>query len=126
MNIISVKPAAITLVEPEIILLDFGRAAFAGLELELNGKTGQNIEVALGEVLTNGRLNRNPGGSRCIKIIPLTLQAGVHRYHVEIPQHKAQNPALPKLFPPQEAGGEIAPFRYVEISGYAGEVDARQ
>ncbi len=126
MNIISVKPAAITLVEPEIILLDFGRAAFAGLELELNGKTGQNIEVALGEVLTNGRLNRNPGGSRCIKIIPLTLQAGVHRYHVEILQHKAQNPALPKLFPPQEAGGEIAPFRYVEISGYAGEVDARQ
>ncbi len=126
MNIISVKPAAITLVESETIQLDFGRAAFAGLELEINGRAGQNIEIAFGEVLTNGRLNRNPGGSRYIKIVPLTLQAGTHRYKVEIPLHKAQNPALPKLCPPPEVGGEIAPFRYVEISGYAGEVGVSQ
>ena len=126
MNMIPVKPAAITHLVPETILLDFGRAAFAGLALELNGKSGQTIEIALGEVLTNGRLNRNPGGSRCIKIIPLTLQAGSHRYKVEIPLHKAQNPALPKLYPPPEAGGEIAPFRYVEIRGYTGEIEAAQ
>ena len=125
-NIIPVKPAAIISVAPETLLLDFGRTAFARLELKLNGKAGQNIEIALGEVLTDGRLNRNPGGYRCIKIIPLTLQEGWHRYQVEIPLHKAPNPALPKLYPPAEAGGEIAPFRYVEISGYAGKFEARQ
>ena len=110
MKIIPVQPTAITPVGPETFLIDFGRAAFARLELDLDGKAGQNIEIALGEVLTNGRLNRHPGGSRCIKIIPLTLQAGCHRYLVEIPPHIAQNPALPKLYSPTEAGGESPLF----------------
>ena len=126
MNIVRIDPVTITRITSKLLFLDFGRAAFARLELELKGESGQIIEVALGEVVENGRINRSPGGSRCIKIISMALKEGWHRYEVEIPLHQAPVPTLPKLYPPTEAGGEIAPCRYAEINGYKGELKAWQ
>lgn len=105
--------------------LDFGKDAFGFLEVELTGNGGEIVEIAIGEVLDgNGRLNRNPGGYRCFKSMNLTLRKGTHVYRFDIPPHAAPNPALPKCYPPEEAGGEIAPFRYAEICGYSGAFKA--
>ena len=45
-----------------IQFIDFGKDAYGRLEVELTGKGGERIELAIGEVATNGRLNRSPGG----------------------------------------------------------------
>ena len=106
--------------------IDFGKDAYGYLEVELTGKGGEEIELAIGEVVKNGRLNRNPGGYRCFKKMNLALKKGTHRYRFEIPEHVAPAPWLPKCYPPAEAGGEIAPFRYLEINGYSGPVKAER
>ena len=106
--------------------IDFGKDAYGYLEVELTGKGGEDIELAIGEVVKNGRLDRNPGGFRCFKKMNLALKKGTHRYRFEIPEHVAPAPWLPKCYPPAEAGGEIAPFRYLEINGYEGPVKAER
>ena len=106
------------------IVIDFGKDAFGRLDVELTGKGGEAVELAIGEVLKNGRINRNPGGYRCFRKMDLILKEGTHTYSFEIPRHVAPNPALPKCYPPEETDGEIAPFRYAEICGYSGSLKA--
>ena len=108
----------------EIQTVDFGKDAFGWLEVELTGKGGEEVELAIGEVIRDGRINRDPGGFRCFRKMNLILREGTHTYRFEIPPHVAPNPALPKCYPPEEAGGEIAPFRYAEIRGYSGAFKA--
>ncbi len=105
-------------------IIDFGKDAFGWLEVELTGKGGEEVELAIGEVIRDGRINRDPGGFRCFRKMNLILREGTHTYRFEIPPHVAPNPALPKCYPPEEAGGEIAPFRYAEIRGYSGAFKA--
>ncbi len=107
-------------------LVDFGKDAFGRLEVVLNGRGGENVELAIGEAIKDGRLDREPGGYRCFKSQRLVLKPGRHSYFFDIPQHRAPNASLPKCFPPASAGGEIAPFRYAEIDGYTGEFTARR
>ncbi len=108
------------------ILIDFGKDAYGRLEVDLTGQGGETVELAIGEVLKDGRLNRDPGGYRCFKKQDITLKPGTHTYAFDIPLHRAPEPSLPKCYPPESAGGEIAPFRYAEINGYEGTFDARQ
>ena len=63
-------------------LHDFGRAAFGTLELKLSGRAGTVVSLEIGEVLLEGRINRVPGGFRCLKICTAVphrdwLQTGV-------------------------------------------------
>ncbi len=102
---------------------DFGRDAFGTLDVELTGNGGEQVELAIGEVLLNGRLNRNPGGYRCFKKMDLTLKKGTHTYSFVIPVHAAPDPSKPKCYPPDSAKGEIAPFRYAEVCNYTGPVN---
>lgn len=119
-----VYPASISSPAKGVTLIVFQKEAFAQLELELASDFENDIEVSIGEVLSNGRLNRNPGGFRYFKSVRLKLKKGKHIYKIEIPPHQAPDPTRPKLYPPGR--GEIAPFRYVEIIGYDGEIIARQ
>ena len=43
-------------------IIDFGKDAFGWLEVELTGKGGEEVELAIGEVIRDGRINRDPGG----------------------------------------------------------------
>ena len=51
----------------EIQTFDFGKDAFGWLEVELTGKGGEEVELAIGEVIRDGRINRDPGGFRCFR-----------------------------------------------------------
>ena len=46
---------------------DFGVDAFGQLELVITSTGGKKIEVAIGEVAENGKINPTPGGYRCYK-----------------------------------------------------------
>lgn len=98
-------------------LYDFGRDAYA--RLIITADSPGTPEVAIGECVRDGRLNRAPGGSRFFTAAAIPVTPGKPVYF-PIPEHVAPEPHLPKCMPPP--GGEIAPFRYVEITGYDGHI----
>jgi hypothetical protein len=54
------------------------------------------------------------------------VETGHHNYKLEIPAHESPYAGSRKLEAPLEAEGEIAPFRYAEVCGFEGELEARQ
>jgi len=119
----------IELQEPEAVrrpaagsfLADFGKAAFGRLEVIVEAARECTAEAAIGEVLdADGRIAREPGGYRCFKSMEIALKPGVNRFFMAIPKHRSPYQATyqrSKVLTPENLGGEIAPFRYAELSG---------
>ena len=101
-------------------LVDFELDAFANLQLDVTLANAAEIEIVIGEVLTPaGCINRDPGGYRIVRTMRKNLPAGSSAFDFDMPPHKSAyewNPVIPL---PDEAGGPVAPFRYVEITGAA-------
>lgn len=100
------------------IFLDFGRAVFSTLKLNLAwnpraaGTTGGRIEIAVGEKNKGDTVDTKPGGGVIYRKYPLQIQAGTHDYTLEIPRFVPKYPhsqAMPAHMP------EVIPFRYCEI-----------
>lgn len=95
---------------------DFGKAAFATLDLTVSSKNeGEKITVYLGERKNNNlSVNKNQGASNIGYLkSEIELKKGTHSYQVEIPRHDARYPHSQKLAPFYP---EVVPFRYVEIN----------
>jgi hypothetical protein len=109
-------PIAQTQIEPVRIVrkgaghffVDFGRAAFATLELELpEGAQDASVELALGEAALPGdRVDPRPGGSVVYREAALALRAGATR----LPLGERR----------------LLPFRYVELRGFPGALEPAQ
>ena len=100
---------------------DFGKAAYGRLEYEIEAEAPAQVELVIGEVLfSEGAIHRSPGGYRCIKTDLLRLQPGISRGFMFIKKHRSpyqDTYQRSKVLTPENAGGEIAPFRYVEVHG---------
>lgn len=99
---------------------DFGKAAFATLELTVTAaNSDENLELFLGERKNDDQtVNKNPGVSNIgFFQYNLELKKGTHTYQVEIPRHDARYPHSQKLAPFYP---EVLPFRYVEVNGNVG------
>ncbi len=96
-------------------LADFGKDAFATLELNYQTKKKRILSIRLGEKLKDGRIDRNPGGTIRYQEVQFEVTPENHRYMIElVPDQRNTLPeaiALPDSFP------VLMPFRYVEISG---------
>jgi len=116
------------------ILLDFGRDAFAQIELTLDSKVDGRIEVLFGEKLRENHIDRKPGGSIRFSSYELNVKKGVASYFIKFrPDGRntrtapVGSGAVPILMP--EEIGEVYPFRYCELLGLNGDVvvpDTRQ
>lgn len=107
------------------IRIDFGKAAFGQLRLTLTSKDGgDTMAVRLGEAVNpDGSINRNPGGTIRYAEYRLPLKRGRHTYFIKFrPDKRNTGPQAIKM--PHEIG-EVLPFRYVELEGYRGEIEAR-
>lgn len=103
-------------ISEDIVLVDFGRAAFGQICLTLTSKQrGDTVTVRLGECLRNSRIDPNPGGSRRFLNQRLALLSGTHTYYVKIPAD-SRNTASRAILMPSYVG-EVYPFRYCEIEG---------
>lgn len=103
----------------DVYQIDFGKDAFSQLKLQLFSKTGKDtVWIRLGEVLdANGSVDRKPPGKVRYAQYALVLQKGIHAYKLNI--HKdAYNTRSVAIKMPDYIG-EVLPFRYVEIEGYA-------
>ena len=123
------RPLAVTPVLPRLHLfdagrhfIDFGRAAFAALELTLAADAPAILTVHLGERLESpGRIHRSPGGSIRYLQTALTLRPGRHTYRIVLPERDA------RMMPADI--GPVMPFRYVEIEDFPqtmADADIRQ
>jgi len=96
---------------------DFGKAAFATLELSVTTPdTDDSLTVFPGERKNEDySVHKNPGRSNIgFYKHSLPLQKGTHTYLIEIPFHDARYPHSQKLAPFYP---EVLPFRYVETTG---------
>ena len=109
------------------ILIDFGKDAFANLELRYTARKSHTLTVRVGELLRpDGRIDSEPGGSIRFQEVELPVRPGTHSYLLPlVPDERNTGPAavrLPDSFP------VLIPFRYAEIEGIRsnGLLDARQ
>ena len=125
-----VQPAEVVETEGGYTFVDFGRAAFATIELTVgagaaagaDAEPAQRIRIRLGEVLTGTyEIERAPGGSRRFLELELQLDRGPGVYRVEIPQNERNTRSF--AVPVHEDSFEVLPFRYVEIEGLADGID---
>ena len=108
------------------LFFDFTRDAFALLDLETEGRDGVTLHIAIGECLQCGRINDAPGGFRYYAEDDIELKSGQTRYEFPIPDRRMQSKnayvATRACRPPEAEGKEVAPFRYVEVTGAVGPV----
>lgn len=107
------------------LFFDFQKDAFSHLELETEGRDGVVLHVVLGECVTHGRIDPAPGGYRYYMTADIPLRTGENRYEFPIPerpQPKVNAYRNRACIPPEAHGKEVAPFRYVEVSGAVGPV----
>ncbi len=95
--------------------IDFGKAAFATLELTLAARSADTLLVRLGEQLDGARINRKPEGHIRYQEVKLAVQPGKRTYRLALtPDERNTKPGavvLPDSFP------VLLPFRYCEIDG---------
>ncbi len=105
---------------------DFGRDAIGQLRLTVTSEHPDTIVVRLGEVRSpDGRVERQPGGSRRFAEYKLHLVPGRHTYDLSMkpdarnsdPATAARNRLYPVFLP--DYAGVVFPFRYIEIEGNA-------
>ena len=104
-----VRPVEFAVVAPDHVFIDFGRAAFAGLQSRFpHADDGRKITVRLGEKLfAPHAIDRRPPGSVRYHAAEVTLKAGQENYIVPL------SPKDDRLMPAEI--GPVMPFRYVEI-----------
>ena len=119
-NIEKQTPQLITRPGSGVWFADFGKAAFGRLELVVDCNADCTAEISIGEVVSPaGRVEREPGGYRCIKVMSKELTAGENRFFMDIPKHQSpyqKTYQRSKVLTPENIGGEIAPFRYAEVA----------
>ncbi|TDO19303.1 family 78 glycoside hydrolase catalytic domain [Pedobacter duraquae] len=116
------KPVSIKTID-SFYQADFGKDAFAQLKMELFSKTaGDTVVIRLGETLDQeGNINRKPPGTIRYARYVLTLKKGLHTYKINLKKDAFNTkPAAMKM---PDYIGEVTPFRYCEVEGYALPLD---
>jgi alpha-L-rhamnosidase len=109
-------------ISPKLSFIDFGKDGFGRLRLTLKGNSNaDSITIRLGEVLKEGRIDSNPGGSRRYSSYKLKLKNGWNTYILSNNPDK-RNTGL-RAIPIPECIGVVFPFRYCEIEEYSEPVE---
>jgi hypothetical protein len=123
-----IEPAKVVKKGDGHFFVDFGRAAFATIELTLDSpEDGKVIEIHLGEKMKPDQtVDRKPAGSIVYLARKLTLKNGKQTYRLTLPRHVSKMPHSQVLDSHLE---EVEPWRYAEIIGSPSDIapaDVRQ
>lgn len=119
------KPVTISKLPDGTYLVDFGKVAFANIELKPTEKPDGELTVHFGEAFEKGRINRKPPGTvryhlaklKIEDLKPVVAAPPADKRNTET-KSKQHPPAI--LTPPE--WGVILPFRWIEIEGWKGEL----
>lgn len=107
---ILIPPVCSAELAADSVFYDFGKHAFAVLEVEVDSPVNQTITLAVGEVLEKNHINRDPGYSRVYQEQVIDLSAG--RSYVKMTMtHPGYGKGTLSIEP------NVAPFRYAEVRG---------
>ncbi len=116
-----INPVSHNELEDGSCFYDFGKAAFATLNVQHKVSVAETLTIRLGEKETDGRVDRNPGGLIRYQEVVLTVVPGKTDYQIELVPDKRNTEniavSMPDSFP------VIFPFRYVEIEGASTVID---
>lgn len=106
------------------MLVDFGKVAFGNLALTPPAGATGTVTVRFGEALRVGRVHRTPPGS--VRYAEVVVKPDAGKSMVVAPQTDKRNTQQPAaiLTPPE--WGVVLPFRWVEIEGWSGKLEASQ
>ncbi|MEP5566485.1 MAG: family 78 glycoside hydrolase catalytic domain [Halioglobus sp.] len=128
-HLVNEEPISIEEVKPGLFLVDFGRVAFGNLSLTAIKNKRTKATVRFGEALEDGRIDRSPPGTVRYEKAKTRLTAG--EPVIVAPRKDKRNTSTgnsntpPAILTPEE-WGVLVPFRWVEISGFSGELDKTQ
>lgn len=110
-------PAQLKKVDENSYFIDFKKASFGRLRLNLFSETGtDSVYIHLGEAMKNGRIDRSPGGTIRYSHYMVQPKQGWNTYVIAIRPDKRNTGPQAVLIP--EYIGEVTPFRYCEIENY--------
>ncbi len=95
--------------------IDFGKHAFANLELNYKPKTKETLTIRLGEKLLDGKIDRNPGGTIRYQEVKLDVTPKRKTYLLPLTPDERNTNELAVVMP--DSFPVIMPFRYAEIEG---------
>lgn len=134
LQITNEHPAEVRKFSERGTFIAFEKAAFGKLLLTLSSATGQDtVQISLGEKSLNSRVYRlaeNTKSSIRYTEYRLPLRAGTHTYIIKFrpdsrnteSTRNNESGVLPVFMP--DYIGEVYPFRFCEVEGYAGTIDA--
>lgn len=128
-HLVPQPPTRIRQVEPDVHLLDFDRVAFGNLRLLPARSAPTRVTVHFGEALTNGRVLRTPPGSVRYAAVTVHLKEGLPVVAAPAPDKRnteIDHPRHPPAVLTPKEWGVVLPFRWVEIEGWPGPLDASQ
>ena len=100
--------------------IDFGKAAFANMEIYYPAKNAHTLQVRVGEQLVDGQINRKPNGHIRYAEVNIQITPGKDTYQLPLVPNERNTKsiavALPDSFP------VLLPFRYAEIEGAQEEI----
>jgi alpha-L-rhamnosidase len=104
------------------VFIDFGKAAFAALEIDYKTTVNDILTIRVGEKLLEGRIDQKPGGTIMYQEVKLAVKPGQTHYKVPIVANERNTNhlaiALPDSFP------VLIPYRYAEVLGASKKLDA--
>ena len=100
--------------------VDFGKAAFANMELIYHATTPDTLTIRVGEQLAGNKINLKPGGHIRYAEVKVPVNPNQTKYQLPlVPDHRHLKPAaiaLPDSFP------VLIPYRYLEIENAQTEI----
>lgn len=119
-----IKPIASKKNKDGSYFIDFGKDAFATLQINYKPQKEETLTIRLGEKLLESNVDQKPGGTIRYREMQLQVTPEKSNYQLElIPDKKNTNHkavALPDSFP------VLLPFRYAEIVGAGNNFDPAQ
>jgi arylsulfatase A-like enzyme len=110
----------------DFYFIDFGKAAFATMNFTYNAKTPHTVTVRVGEMVDDkGNVNRTPPKFSNIRYqeLKVDVKPGQTEYQIKV-QTDERNTRPNKAIPLPDGFPPLVPFRYAEIEGFEGELNA--
>jgi alpha-L-rhamnosidase len=119
----NIKPKVFIKKNPNSYFIDFGKDAFASLELNYATSKTDTLIIRVGEELKDGQINRNPGGTIKYQEVKMVVNPSTKTYQLKLKANerntKSVAVALPDSFP------VLMPFRYCEIENATSNIEAK-
>ena len=114
------KPSLIINKDNGDYFLDFGKDAFAQLDLHINSLQNDSIYIEVAEALSAPTYLFKTNGNVRYKKLALYVEKGQHDYTIKWPPDAKRNSRTPVQMPSYI--GEVFPFRYVTIHHFSGPI----